>query len=131
MKTRLLDTPGRRISTAVTVAVVMILVGGGIYAFWGGATTGRINGLKIVAAARAYTHALQESHAPVQVTVPLQTLIDKGFLKAGDVGALTGLDARIFLVAGSGSPAILMQVHMPDGSDLVLLDDGSVRQSRR
>jgi hypothetical protein len=129
MQTRLLDSPKKRIIIALTAAAALVVICAGVLMLR--PPEHPINGPKIIAAARAYTRALQQSHSPIQPTVPLQTLISRGFLKPADAGSLAGMDATIFLVAGNGHPSILMRVHLPDGNDLVLLDDGSVRQLKR
>jgi hypothetical protein len=131
MKTQLLDTPSKRIPIAVAVVTGVILVGAAIYTFLGTPASLPINGLKIIAAAHAYTRALVQRHAPIPAAVPLQTLIDQGLLEPADVGSFLGMDANIFLTATNNGPAVLMRVRMTDGTDLVLLADGSAQQTKR
>jgi hypothetical protein len=131
MKTRILDTPAKRISIAVAILTGLILVAAAVYIFVGTVAPQPANGPKIIAAARDYTRALQQRHLPIPQAVPLQVLIDQGFLQPADIGSFQGLDANISLTASSGGPTVLMRVHMPDGTDLVLLADGSARQIKR
>ncbi len=128
MKTQLLDSPSKRIPVAVAVGAGLILVAAVLYIFLGNAPLQPINGLKIIAAARTYTQTLRQRHAPVPHAVPLQTLIDQGLLQPADVGSLQGMDANIFLTARDGDPTVLMRVRMADGSDFVLLADGSTQE---
>jgi hypothetical protein len=131
MKTRLLDSPAKRISIAVAILTGLVLLAVAVYIFLGTSSSQPVNGLKIVAAAQAYTRALQQSHSPIPPTVPLQALIDRGLLQASDVGSFQGMDATIFLTAPTNGPAALMRVQMPDGMDLILLADGSTLGVKR
>jgi len=128
VKTQLLDSPSKRVPIAVATVIGLILIGAAIYTFLGTPTTQPVNGPKILAAARAYTHALLQSHSAIPHAVPLQVLIDKGFLQPADAGSLQGMDASIFLTASSGGPTVLMRVRMTDSTDFVLLADGSTQQ---
>lgn len=131
MKTRIMDSPAKRIPIAVATLTGLILIVAAIYIFHGSASTQRPNGLKIIQAARTYTRALRENHLPVPQSVPLQFFIEQGLLQPADLGSFQGMDAKIFLTANNGSLPALMQVHMPDGTDMVLLADGSMRQVMR
>jgi hypothetical protein len=132
MKTQLLDSPSKRIPIAVATVTGLILVAAAIYTFLGTPPPQPVNGPKIIAAAHAYTRALLQNHAPVPQAVPLQVLIDQGFLQPADAGSLQGMDASISLMARDTDPTfVLMRVHMPDGTDLVLLADGSAQGIKR
>ncbi len=131
MKTRVLDTPAKRISIAVAILTGLILLAAAIDIFLGTAAPRPVNGPKIIAAAHAYTQALQQRHLPIPQAVPLQVLIEQGLLQPADIGSFQGLDAIISLTAGGAGPAVLMRVHMPDGMDLVLLADGNAHKIKR
>ncbi len=133
MKTRILDSPAKRISIAVAMLAGLILLAAAVYIFLGTAALQRANGPNIIAAARAYTRSLQQRHLPIPQAVPLQVLINQGLLQPADVGPFQGLDANISLTArdSDGAQTVLMRVHMPDGTDLVLLADGSAHQVAR
>jgi hypothetical protein len=133
MNTRVLDTPAKRISIALAIATGLILLAAAAYIFLRSGAAQPANGPKIIAAARAYTHALLQNHAPIPPSVPLQTLLDQGLLEPADVGSFQGLDANISLTAraSEGPQAVLMRVHLPDGTDLVLLADGTAMSVRK
>ncbi len=131
MKTRVLDSPAKRISIAVAVLAGLVLLAAAVYIFLGTARSQPANGPKIIAAAHAYTLAQRERHAPIPQAVPLQVLIDQGLLQPADIGSFQGMDATIFLTAGTGGPSVLMRVKMPDGTDFVLLTDGSTLTIKR
>jgi len=131
MKTQELNSSSKRISIAVAVLTAIILVGAGAYTFFGSSSFRPVNGLKIIAAARAYTAALQKEHAPVPPNVPLQVLVDRGLLQPGDIGSFQGLEANISLTATNGAQNVLMRVHMQDGTDLLLLADGSAQPAAK
>jgi hypothetical protein len=131
MKTRLLDSPTKRISIAVAVLTGLVVLAAAAYIFLGSSPSQPANGAKIISAAHAYTQALQQHHAPVPQSIPLQVLIDQGLLQPADVGSFQGMDAKIFLTASGSGPNILMRVHLPDGTDLVLFGDGNAQQVKR
>ena len=62
MKTQILDSPAKRISIAVAVLTGLILVAAAAYTFLGSSASKPVNGLKIIAAARAY-HSLPATRA--------------------------------------------------------------------
>ncbi|HZM01888.1 MAG TPA: hypothetical protein VFC44_02595 [Candidatus Saccharimonadales bacterium] len=131
MKTRVMDSPAKRVSIAVAVVTAVILAVAAGFTFFGGSAQ-PVNGPKIVAAAQAYTRALRAQHLPVPLTVSLQDLIDRGFLQAKDAGLFQGMDAVITLVAQNDGPQTpLIRVHMSDGTDLLLMGDGSTEQVKR
>jgi len=111
---------------AVTVggaAVVMVVAG---------STPEKVNGLRFVAAARGYTRMLVASKQPIPATVSLNELLARGFLKPADVAPFQGLQTEIILTSDASNPrAALMRVHLSDGTDLVLFNDGSTQQVRR
>jgi hypothetical protein len=130
MKTNLLDSSAKRVSIAVAVLALVVVAAAGIYLFTGNSAAEAVNGPKIIAAARAYTRALVQNHEEVPHSVALQTLVEKNFLQNADIGSLQGLDAKIFLTAGTNGPPVLMTVHMPDGGTLLLLADGTSRTTK-
>jgi hypothetical protein len=93
----------------------------------GTATT--FNGAAIVDAARAYTHDLQARKQPVPASISLEDLAALHFLKPQDIEAFRGMKAIVSLTGDPNDPnSVLMRVHSPDGSDVVLLADGSVQE---
>jgi hypothetical protein len=129
MNTRILDTATKRISIAVAIVTGLILLAVAVYTFLGPTASQPANGPKIIAAAQAFTRALRQSHAPIPQSIPLQVLIDQGLLQPADIGSFQGLEANISLTATNPGPqTVLMRVHMPDGTDLTLLANGSAQQ---
>jgi hypothetical protein len=133
MKTLILDSPAKRISIAVAIVTGLILLAAAVHTFLGPSSSQPANGPKIIAAAQTFTRALKEHHLPIPQSVPLQVLIDQGFLPSADAGPFQGLDASIFLTAkvSDGPHAVLMRVHLPDGTDLVLLAEGTATVVKR
>src|ERR1700749_2761585 len=103
MKTNVLDTSTKRISIGVAVLTALVLAGGAGYHFTEGPAQ-PLNGLKIMTAARDYTRSLTAKKQPIPATVPLQTLVDRGFLQPADLGSLQGVEANLSLVAPTNSP---------------------------
>ena len=124
------DSPVRRMAIAVICAVAFMAVAGLVYVVVGAKdSSGRFNGAALVAAARAYTRDLQARKQPIPKMVTLEDLVALHFLQAGDAEAFRGLKATIMLTSdASGPQGVLMRVRMPDGSEIVLLGNGSVQQ---
>jgi hypothetical protein len=127
VKTRIEEPPARRTPIASAIVIVLVIVAAGIYLLHGSAPAPQANGPRIFAAAQAYARALHDRHQPIPHSVPLQTLLDQGYLRPADAGPFNGLEAYISLVATNGRPLVLMQVRMPDGQNLLLLPDGSMQ----
>jgi hypothetical protein len=125
------DSPVRRMAIAIAVAVAIMVAAGLVYVFLvSKEPSARFNGAAIVAAARAYTRDLQGRKQPVPKSVTLEELVTLHFLKPEEVTAFHGTRATIMLTSAEGNPqTVLMQVHFPDGGDIVLLGDGTVQQA--
>jgi hypothetical protein len=133
MKLRDPDHPLKRMAIAIGAAAAIMVAAGLIYLLAVGDTPpAKIDGLKFVAAAGAYTRDLIAHKQPIPKSVSLKELVAHGFLKAADVAPFQGLDATLVLVSDSSDPRnVLMRVHMSDGEDFVLLGDGSAHEERR
>jgi hypothetical protein len=127
------DTPVRRIALAVGTGVMIAAVIGVVYWLAVLNTRGeKVNGIRIVAAAQAYSRQLRDARQPIPKSVALQELVTRGLLKPGDIAAFQGLDATLSLTADNPGPqTVLMRIRMPDGTALVLLADGSVQSALR
>jgi hypothetical protein len=133
MKLQVPESPLQRMALAIGAAVAIMVVGGLIYlATPGEAPPAKIDGPKIVAAASAYTRGLIAHKQHIPKTVSLNVLLAGGYLKPADVAPFQGMEATLSLVSDVSNPDyVLMRVHMPDGSDIVLLADGSAKQVPR
>ena len=61
--------------------------------------------------------------------VPLRSLLSAGYLRPEEVRDLEGKDVTISLTASETTPSdALIRVRASDGSDIVLLADGSIQQ---
>jgi hypothetical protein len=99
-----------------------------VYVLPNGAPAG-VDGPAIIAAAHAYTSDLRARAQPVPKSIPLQQLAALGYLKPGQIAAFRGLDATLSLTADNRSPqVVLMRVHMPDGTEVLLWSDGSTQE---
>ncbi len=95
------------------------------------ATPGRwqIDPLRIRAAARAYAQDLQAKGGPVPAEVALDVLVAQGFLRPADVRGTEGVELRVGLQTEDAPPSrVLVRAKLRDGSQFVLLNDGSVQQ---
>jgi len=133
MKLRDPDSPARRIAIAVGAAAAIMAAAGLLY-YMAGANSPRakVNGIHIVAAAQAYTRQLRAAAQPIPNSVGVDELVARGFLKPEDVAAFRGLDAKVMLTAENPGPqTVIMRLNMRDGTELVLLADGSVQSVAR
>ena len=93
---------------------------------------GRVNPEKIVAATEAYRHEWAARGSAVPDSVPLETLIRRGFLKRDEVAGFDGMEVTVSLIADESRPQeFLMRTKLPDGHELVVLGDGSVQQLKK
>jgi hypothetical protein len=133
MKLRKPDSSVQRVVIAVVVAVAIIAFVGWAFFLGGSSSSGeKVNGIRIVAAAQAFTRALKNAGQPIPPSVQLDELVAHGFLKSEDAAAFHGLDASVLLTGPDlGAKTVLMRVRLQDGSFLVLLADGSVQPVAR
>ena len=115
---------------AVAAAVAIMVAAGLVYLFVvSRETSAKFNGAAIVAAAHDYTRDLQARKQPIPKSVTLEDLVALHFLKPEEIAAFRGANATVMLTGeGHGAQTVVMRVHFPDGSDIVLLADGSVQQ---
>jgi hypothetical protein len=133
MKLRKPDSSVQRVVIAIGAgAAIMAFVGWAFFLAGSSAPGEKVNGLRIVAAAQAFTRSLEAAKQPIPQSVKLDDLVERGFLLAEEVAAFRGLDATVLLTSAHPGPqTILMRVHFQDGTDLVLLADGSVQSVAR
>jgi hypothetical protein len=124
------DSPVRRMTIAIAVAVAIIVAAGWVYFFAASKdTSARFNGAALVAAAHAYTRDLQVRQQPIPKSVTLEQLVSLHFLQPAEIEAFRGLKATIVLTTDAKDPqAVLMQVRLPDGGEIRLLGNGNVVQ---
>jgi len=118
---------------AVAAALAIMVVAGLLYVYVvSSGAGGKVDGPAIVAAAHAYTADLRARGQPVPHSILLEQLVTLHYLKPDQIAAFHGLEATLSLTTDDRYPqAVLMRVHMPDGTDLVLLGDGSAQQVAR
>jgi hypothetical protein len=123
-----MDATQKRIALA-GISGVLLLVG--IYfalQFYWQRQQPVFNGPKLIPALRAYARERAARGQPLPPTVSLQDLVSGGYLAKSDVAALQGAEVTFYTSVDFTSPrAVLARAHMPDGTDLVVLADGSVQ----
>jgi hypothetical protein len=127
------ESPVRRMTIAVAAALAIMVAAGLLYVLVvSNGAAAKVDGPAIVAAAHAYTAALRARAQSIPKTIPLEQLVALRYLKPEQVAAFRGLAATISLTAEQLGPhTVVMRVHMPDGTDIVLLSDGSVQEAAR
>ena len=118
---------------AIASAAGIMVAAGLLYLHVVSNSTGaKVNGAAIVFAAHAYTVDLRAGGKPIPKSVPLQQLATLGYLKPEQIAAFRGLEATLSLTGDERNPKTeLMRVHMPDNTDIVLLNDGTAMQVYR
>ena len=117
-------------SIAVGVALAIMIAAALVYWFaTSKESSAKFNGAAIVAAARDYTRDLKARKQPIPKSVTLEDLVEHHFLTPSQVEAFSGAKTTVMLTADMNDPAsVLMRVHFADGTEFVLLTDGSVLQ---
>jgi hypothetical protein len=125
------DSPVRRMTMAVAVAVAIMVAAGLVYYFMSSKEPpAKFNGAAIVSAARDYTRAVQLRKEPLPKSITLEELVALHYLKPEQAEAFRGLKATVMLSSEDRSPkAVVMRVVMPDGGEVKLLSDGSVQEA--
>jgi len=92
---------------------------------------GRVDGQRLLGAARAYEARVKARGEPVPSTVSLAELLRLGLLKESDVAGLRGFEVLVHLQADEKRPGDwLVRARLPDQGEMVVLVDGSVQQVR-
>ena len=117
------------VSGAVLLVVLVILLHAGTTppakSLAAGAT-------KIVPAGRAYAKLLKSEGAPIPAFVNVKELVARGLLGADDLKGLARTEVSVSTSAvDDGSRRVLIRARQPDGTELVLLADGSVHEKTR
>lgn len=101
------------------------------YLYFGATTTGRVNAPRILAAAQAYRRALEAEGTLIPPYANVQDLVGRGFLRARDIRAFSGMVVTVSLATNLNDPNdVLMRARLPDGTEMVALADGSVREAK-
>lgn len=121
-----------RIAGMVLAVVLAVSVAGLILLASKPATPpGNINLPKLMEAVSAYREHLTRTGAPVPSEVSLDRLIAQGLLTSDDVSAFAGLQVTVPLATDPKNlQQVLMRVRMPDGQEIIAMNDGSGRQGR-
>ena len=83
---------------------------------------------KLIPALQAFGRDRAAGGQPLPLTISLSDLVAGGYLSVNDVAAFRGADVTFYTSVDVRSPhAILARARMPDGTELVVLADGSVQ----
>jgi hypothetical protein len=116
------------VAVLLAVLVVVILSSGHratTPSFWAAGA------VKILPAAHTYAKLLKTEGRPIPAFVNVQELVARGLLGQDDLKGFAGME-----VSASTSPLdlatnVLIRARQPDGTEMVLLADGSVHQKSR
>lgn len=110
----------------VAVAVVVCLA---LIAYWKRPVPMLKDASKLISAVRAYSMDKVKKGQAVPDTMPLSELVKGGFITAEDVRTFDGMDVTFYLTIDATNPQeVLIRVKLPDGEQMVVLVDGSVKQ---
>lgn len=111
------------------VAAAVLVAASLVWFNFTGPPPGRVDAEKITIAVQTYVQYLKQNGLPVPQSVKLQNLVHKGLLRQEDVSGFDGVDVTIYLTMDETNPSqVLMRARFPDGSQEVVLSDGSVQQ---
>jgi len=86
---------------------------------------------KIVPAGPAYAKLLKTEGAPIPAFVNVKELVARGLLGQDDLKGLARMEVSVSTSAvDDGSRGVLIRARQADGTELVLLADGSVQERR-
>ena len=76
--------------------------------------------------------SFKRDRKPTDSTVPLRELVSGGYLRADEVASLRDSDVSVSLAANETTPQVVwIRVRAADGSDIVLMADGSIQKVAR
>jgi hypothetical protein len=85
------------------------------------------NAAKLIPALQAYARDRVAQGQPLPPTVSLSDLVAKGYLSFDDVSVFRGADVEFYPGVDLKSPkSVLARARMADGTEMVVLVDGSV-----
>ena len=112
---------------AVATAVCLALI-----AYWQRPLPALQDGSKFISAVRAFTQEKLKNGQPMPDTLALWELVNSGFLAAEDARAFEGMEVTFYLTADLTRPKeTVIRVRLPDGSQMVMLADGTVQQTTK
>jgi hypothetical protein len=86
----------------------------------------------LAAAVKRYSHDQIWRGRTLTPTVPIQDLVDGGYLFPGEARDLAGVDLTFYPVPNESDPkAVLVRLKSSDGSELDALADGSVQPAAK
>ena len=91
-----------------------------------------LGAIKVLPAAHAYAKLLKAEGVPIPTFVSVQALVARGLLAQDDLKSFAGMEVSVSTSAvDDGSREVLIRARQPDGTDVVLLADGSVNEKGR
>jgi hypothetical protein len=120
----------RRKSIVIAVIAGAIALACIVYFFYPNRPSGSLNAARILAARQVYVANLKAKRVPVPPTVSVQELINRQLLTPSDVSGFTARDVTVSLASENRwSPdTVLIRARLADGSQVVLLGNGSIQQ---
>ncbi len=126
------ETQIRRLTFGLLAALLVGVVAVVLYIEFGSRQQASVNGDRLVAALAQYAKDLRSHGQPLPSSVTLDTLVGSGYLQPEDAKPFAGVNVIFHSDASEAYPqSILMQAHMPDGTVLAVLADGSVQALTR
>jgi hypothetical protein len=125
---------GMKPSRTFWVLTAVLAIGVVVFLLLQSAATspGTVDVPKVIAAAKAYGEQLRTTGAAVPAEVSLNQLIASGLLRSNDVSGFSGMKVTVALgVDAQNLQQVLMRARLPDGTEIVALNDGSVQHGRR
>jgi hypothetical protein len=90
----------------------------------------QLGATKFVPAGRAYAKLLKAEGAPIPAFVNVKELVARGLLGQGDLKGFAKMEVSVSTAPGDHLTNELVRARQSDGTELVLLADGSVHENR-
>jgi hypothetical protein len=122
----------RRLTFGILAALAVGVVALVLFIEFGYRQQASVNGDRLVAALAQYAKDLHSHGQRLPSSVTLDTLVGGGYLQPEDAKPFAGVKLIFHSDASEADPrSILMEAHMPDGTVLAVLADGSVQALTR
>jgi hypothetical protein len=114
----------------ILFGVLLAALGLGIWLYLSPPPPQPFNARRIFAAAQAFSRDCIAKLRSVPPSVSLRELIASGYLSAQDAQAFEGMDVTVSLLADTNAASVLLRAKLTDGTEMVVLTDGTVRNGK-
>jgi len=116
------------VGTYLGLLAILVLVGMFIYFKPSSANTIKIDSHRYISALKKYSENLRDRGEEIPLSISIKALVQEGYLTSQEVEPFEHADVNFNTNPDGVLPqSVMMEAHMPDGTVLALLGDGSVQ----